>query len=61
MPQPEVPMRRDARRWPPCARAQADGVPCQELGRDCEQCAEAYPDLTTTVEAPRNEATARKR
>jgi hypothetical protein len=31
--------------WPPCDRAQADGVPCQELDRDCEKCAKAYPDL----------------
>ena len=31
--------------WPPCARAQADGVPCQELDRDCEKCAQAYPEL----------------
>ena len=24
-----------------CAEAQADGVPCTELGRDCEQCEKA--------------------
>ena len=24
-----------------CAEAQADGVPCTELGRDCEQCERA--------------------
>lgn len=24
-----------------CAEAQADGVPCQELGRDCEVCGRA--------------------
>lgn len=24
-----------------CAEAQADGVPCTELGRDCETCAKA--------------------
>jgi hypothetical protein len=23
---------------PPCAQAQADGVPCTELGRVCEEC-----------------------
>ena len=23
---------------PPCEEAQADGVPCTELGRDCEIC-----------------------
>jgi len=23
---------------PPCEQAQADGVPCTELGRDCEIC-----------------------
>ena len=32
------------RRWPPCARAQADGVPCQDLDRDCEKCEQAYPE-----------------
>jgi hypothetical protein len=25
-----------------CADAQADGVPCYELGRDCETCERAY-------------------
>lgn len=32
-------------RWPPCAQAQADGVPCQELGLDCERCERAFPRL----------------
>ena len=27
---------------PMCADAQADGVPCYELGRDCETCERAY-------------------
>ena len=38
---------------PLCAEAQADGVPCYELGRDCETCeraslswADAEPDRT---------------
>jgi hypothetical protein len=26
-----------------CAEAQADGVPCTELERDCEICERAYP------------------
>ena len=26
-----------------CAEAQADGVPCTELGRDCLQCERAEP------------------
>jgi hypothetical protein len=26
-----------------CAEAQADGVPCTELGRDCEICERAHP------------------
>ena len=26
----------------PCGEAQADGVPCFELGRDCAECEEAY-------------------
>jgi len=25
-----------------CAEAQADGVPCYELGRDCQTCERAY-------------------
>lgn len=29
-----------------CAEAQADGVPCWELGRDCETCERAYRWLT---------------
>ena len=23
---------------PPCPESQADGVPCDELGRDCDDC-----------------------
>ena len=26
-----------------CSEAQADGVPCFELGRDCEECEQAAP------------------
>jgi hypothetical protein len=26
-----------------CPEAQADGVPCHELGRDCETCEKAVP------------------
>ncbi|MEK6768538.1 MAG: hypothetical protein AABY85_06045 [Gemmatimonadota bacterium] len=29
-----------------CAEAQADGVPCTELGRDCETCARAIRDFS---------------
>lgn len=29
-----------------CQDAQADGVPCTELGRDCETCAEAVRHFT---------------
>lgn len=29
---------------PPCEEAQADGVPCDELGRDCEDCENAEPE-----------------
>jgi len=29
---------------PPCEQAQADGVPCTELGRDCEVCERAYEE-----------------
>jgi hypothetical protein len=31
---------------PPCPEAQADGVPCEELGRDCEDCERGHPDET---------------
>ena len=31
------------RPWPLCDLAQADGVPCQELGRDCDTCEAALP------------------
>jgi len=30
---------------PPCAEAQADGVPCPTLGRQCETCAQALQAL----------------
>ena len=30
-----------------CAEAQADGVPCTELGRDCETCRRAVHDAPT--------------
>jgi hypothetical protein len=26
-----------------CAEAQADGVPCAEIGTDCEICGRAFP------------------
>lgn len=29
---------------PPCEQAQADGVPCTELGRHCEICEQAYAE-----------------
>lgn len=29
---------RRARELPPCEQAQSDGVPCPEVGRDCEIC-----------------------
>jgi 2-oxoglutarate ferredoxin oxidoreductase subunit alpha len=45
------PSRDQSEQWPPCSRAQADGVPCQELGRDCEKCEEAYPELTVRKKA----------
>ena len=42
---PENKPKSDPDRWPPCGRAQADGVPCQQLDRDCEDCEQAYPEL----------------
>lgn len=41
-----------------CAEAQADGVPCYELGRDCLECDQAEPvrklllQLSTVPERP---------
>ena len=32
---------------PLCAEAQADGVPCTELGRRCETCERGYPPAET--------------
>jgi hypothetical protein len=26
-----------------CAEAQADGIPCWEIGADCQECARAQP------------------
>ena len=36
---------RETRSLMMCARAQADGVPCPEVGRDCEVCEEALQGL----------------
>ena len=33
-----------------CPEAQADGVPCQELGKDCPTCEKAVPPPETTGE-----------
>lgn len=33
-----------------CAEAQADGVPCIELGRDCLQCERAEPVRTLLLQ-----------
>ena len=43
--EPKKDPKNDPEHWPPCGRAQADGVPCQELDRDCEKCEQAYPEL----------------
>ena len=43
---------------PPCAQAQADGVPCPSLGRPCETCAkalEALEDAWVGTASPRPE------
>jgi hypothetical protein len=39
--------------WPLCEQAQADGVPCFELGRDCEICEHASPLLRKSGQAGR--------
>lgn len=38
-------------KWPPCAEAQADGVPCEEVDGDCEDCDKAYPEITASRDA----------
>jgi hypothetical protein len=43
---------------PPCAEAQADGVPCPTIGRACETCAtalRALEDARGSLVAPRPE------
>jgi len=37
---PTVPVNTDG--LPPCEQAQSDGVPCTELGRDCDVCEREY-------------------
>jgi len=39
--------------WPLCAEAQADGVPCYELGRDCDVCGKAAPEIEQGAQAER--------
>jgi hypothetical protein len=39
-----------------CPEAQADGVPCTELGRDCEICERALEWLSNESEAEDKEA-----
>ncbi len=34
--------------WPPCGESQADGVPCEELRRDCEDCERSEPPAEDT-------------
>jgi len=36
---------------PPCAEAQADGVPCTVLGRQCESCSLAIKALNDARDA----------
>ncbi len=35
-----------------CAEAQADGVPCPELGRECDGCEMAAPPPEQTASKP---------
>jgi hypothetical protein len=41
-----------------CPEAQADGVPCAELGVDCEICGRAYPCPHAPVPAAAEAASA---
>lgn len=38
----------------PCGRAQADGVPCAELGADCADCPEGLDGLFTWIQETYN-------
>jgi hypothetical protein len=37
---------------PPCPESQADGVPCDEIGRDCEDCDRGHPKERALAESP---------
>ena len=39
-----------------CAEAQADGVPCTELGRDCQVCSRAVISTSQAVKPTPDEA-----
>ena len=55
MPEPESPRRSTPQQkglGVLCPEAQADGVPCQELGRDCETCEKAVPTSDRQGPAP---------
>ncbi len=41
-----------------CAEAQADGVPCEDLSRDCDHCAQAATAVRT-AQAPESNPRAR--
>jgi hypothetical protein len=44
---------RNPEAWlPPCEQAQADGVPCTEVGRDCEICERAYKERRAAEKGP---------
>ncbi len=38
-----------------CPEAQADGVPCTELGRNCESCGRAFTEAAEAEPAPDTE------
>ena len=58
-----VPLEAIVRLWQsrgvaPCAQAQADGVPCPSIGRQCETCSmalEALEDIRAGAATPRPE------
>jgi len=47
--------RRDVGTGALCPEAQADGVPCTELGRDCETCERAVGAKRDAVWDPRHD------
>jgi len=49
---PTIEAPKNAEWLPACEEAQADGVPCTEVGRDCEICEKAYARMQNRMTPP---------